>query len=101
MENSVQIVDMLGNPLQIGDIVLVLIPKTDASFRKAIIRNMESDEYFPSYRKVYVEYDDGRLYSDVKHFYIKKDTPVKFRSKPIKVWRYASDVIKFDQKYFD
>ena len=99
MENSVQFVDMLGNPLKIGDIVLVLVPKTYASFRKAVVRDIK--EEWANRQKVYVEYDDGRLYSNVEHFHIKKDTALKFRSKPIKVWRDNSDVVKFDQKYFD
>ena len=96
---TVEFVDRIGNPLKIGDIVLVLVPKTYASFRKAIVRDLKPD--YGKRQRVYVEYDDGRLYSNVEYFYIKNDTPLKFISKPIKVWRDNFDVIKFDQKYFD
>ena len=97
--NDIEFVDSLGNLLKIGDIVLVLVPKTDASFRKAVIRDMKLD-YF-GIQSVYLEYDDGRLYCNIKHFRIKKGDEIKFASKPIQVWRYNGDVIKFDSKYFD
>lgn len=93
------IVDMLGNPLKEGDAVLVLVPKTYASFRKAVVRGLKADRY--NRQRIYVEYDDGRLYSNVEYFHIEKDTHLKFVSKPIKVWRDNGDIIKFDQKYFD
>lgn len=99
MENNVEYVDRIGNPLKIGDIVLVLVPHTCASFRKAVVKGLKADEF--NYQDVCVEYDDGRLYSNTDYFYIKKDTPLKFRSKPIKVWRSNGDIIKFDAKYFD
>jgi len=94
-----EVVDMLGNPLTIGDIVLVLVPKTDASFRKAIIRDFKVDYLDRS--SVYVEYDDGRLYCNEKWFHINKYSQIKFTSKPIKVWRSNLEIIKFDSKYFE
>ena len=99
MENkSVSVVDMLGNYLHIGDPILVLIPHTYTSFRKAVVRDLKMDGY--SRQSVYVEYDDGRLYSNVEYFNIKEHS-LKFNSKPTRVWRSNYDVIKFDSKYFD
>lgn len=100
--NDIEFADSLGNPLKIGDFVLVLVPKTDASFRKAVIRDMKLD-YFGR-QSAYVEYDDGRLYCNIKHFRMciaNKDAQIKFTSKPIKVWRDNSEIIKFNAKYFD
>lgn len=98
MEQEVM-TDMLGNQLNIGDIVLVLVPKTDASYRKAVIRDMCWDTYRG--KIVYVEYDDGRLYCNTKWFYIDEAKEIKFVSKPVKVWRRSDEMIKFDAKYFD
>ena len=98
MEQEVM-TDMLGNQLNIGDIVLVLVPKTDASYRKAVIRDICRDTYRG--KIAYVEYDDGRLYCNVKWFYIDENPEIKFVSKPIKVWRRCDEMIKFDTKYFD
>ena len=100
MENSLEIKDRLGNLLKVGDIVLVLVPKTYASFRKAVIRDIKTEGY-GTYFDVCVEYDDGRLYSDVKYFDIKEGVQFKFRSKPVKVWRCNHEIIKFDPKYFE
>jgi len=95
-------VDCFGNALKVGDIVLVLVPKSSSSYRKAIIRDFRSDSFHR--QDIYVEYDDGRLYCDLKHWELGKNTvpsKIKFHSKPIKVWRCNWDVIKFDAKYFD
>lgn len=100
VENNLEIKDILGNPLKVGDIVLVLVPKSYSSFRKAVIRDIKNKGY-GNYFDVCVEYDDGRLYSDVKYFYIKEGDEIKFRSKPVKVWRSNHEIIKFDPKYFD
>ena len=97
MENNLEIKDRLGNPLKVGDIVLVLVPHTYGSFRKATICKLRS----VSYADVCVEYDDGRLYSDIDYFDIREGVQFKFRSKPVKAWRCSSEIVKFDPKYFE
>ena len=97
VENSLEIKDRLGNLLKVGDIVLVLVPHTYGSFRKATIRKLR----YVSYADVCVEYDDGRLYSDIDYFDIREGVQFKFRSKPVKAWRCSSEIVKFDPKYFE
>ena len=97
MENSLEIKDRLGNLLKVGDIVLVLVPHTYGSFRKATVCKLRS----VSYADVCVEYDDGRLYSDIDYFDIREGAQFKFRSKPVKAWRCSSEIVKFDPKYFE
>ena len=97
VENSLEIKDRLGNLLKVGDIVLVLVPHTYGSFRKATVRKLRSS----SYADVCVEYDDGRLYSDIDYFDIREGAQFKFRSKPVKAWRCGCEIVKFDPKYLE
>ena len=73
--------------LKAGDLVAVLIPKTDRSYRKAVVRDVAG------YR-VLVEYDDGRLYCDSYPWGIQSGSRVEFQTRPTKVWRDMTDIFK-------
>jgi len=92
--------DNVGNIIKVGDEVLVKVPKTYTTYRKAIIRDFK-DIRDSGYCQVLIEYDDGRLYSNIEYFYQEKCHKLKFTSKPTKAWRYSSDIVKCKPEYFD
>ena len=85
--------DNVGNIINIGDEVLVKVPKTYKTYRKAIIRDFK-DIHDSGFCQALIEYDDGRLYSNVEYYYQEKCHKLKFTSKPTKAWRYSSDIVK-------
>jgi len=91
--------DNVGNKIGIGDEVLVLVPKTDASYRKAVVKDFRNewqrDDYF--HCEVLVEYWDGRVYCDTKWCYQKKGDKLSFTKKLTKAWRSNSDIILFQE----
>jgi hypothetical protein len=93
--------DNIGNKLEIGDEVLILVPKSDASYRKGIVKDFrkpyQSGDYF--HCEVLIEYDDGRLYCNKKYFYQHKGDNLIFIKKFIKTWRSNTDIIKFKSEY--
>lgn len=95
--------DKLGNPLKEGQIVLVLVPHTEATFRKAIVRGFKDERQ--RYCNVQVEYINDRLYSNMPHFYMTDkngEVPgIKFSSKTTKAWRFCTDIIAFNEKYIN
>ena len=95
--------DKLGNPLKEGQIVLVLVPHTDATFRKAIVRGFKDERQ--RYCNVQVEYINDRLYANMPHFYMTNkngEVPgIKFSSKTTKAWRSNTEIVIYDAKYFD
>jgi len=92
--------DNVGNIIKVGDEVLVKVPKTYKTYRKAIIRDFK-DIRDSGFCQVLIEYDDGRLYSNVEYFYQEKCHKLKFTSKITKAWRYNSDIVKCKPEYFD
>ena len=92
--------DNVGNIIKVGDEVLVKVPKTYKTYRKAIIRDFK-DIRDSGFCQALIEYDDGRLYSNVENYCQKNCNNLKFTSKPTKVWRYSSDIVKCKPEYFD
>ena len=97
--------DKLGNPLKEGQMVLALVPHTDSTFRKAIVRGFKDEHSNGKYCMVQVEYINDRLYANMPHFYMTdKDGEVpgiKFSSKVTKAWRGNNEIVVFNEKYFD
>jgi len=94
--------DRIGNPLKVGDMVLILVPKTDASYRKGFIKDFRNPRWNYKdhfYCEVLVEYDDGRLYCNKKYYEQDKEDTLIFSSKPTKAWRSNSDIVKFKSEY--
>ena len=95
--------DNLGNIITEGDIVLVLVPHSDSTWRKAYVRGFKDEHN--KYCNVQVEYINDRLYSNMAHYYMtNKDGEVpgiKFTEKITKAWRHNSEVVAFKDKYFD
>ena len=93
--------DNIGNKIEVGDEVLVLVPKSEASYRKGIIKDFrdvrQREDYF--YCEVLIEYWDGRLYCNKKHFYQRKGDDLRFSKKLTKAWRSNSDIVKFKPEY--
>ena len=98
-----QYFDNVGNEIKVGDEVLILVPKSDASYRPGIIKDFKNawkrDNYF--HCEVLVEYDDGRLYCDKKHYQQNKGDILNFNKKHTKAWRYNSDIIKLRTEYLN
>ena len=91
--------DNIGNEINIGDQVLILVPKSDASYRRGIIKNIRP--HGSIYCEVLVEYDDGRLYCNTKRFNQHNCANIKFISKKTSAWRFNSDIIKFKKEYLE
>ena len=91
--------DNVGNILNIGDEILVKVPKSDKTYRRAIVKDFK-DIRESGYCDVLVEYDDGRLYSNIPSYH-QRLSSLKFTSKITKVWRFSSDIIKCKPEYFD
>jgi hypothetical protein len=94
--------DYLGNIIKEGDQVLVLVPRSGTTWRRAIVRKFRKNY---GRDEVYVEYINDRLYGNMHHCYMMtRNGPspdIKFSSKPSCVWRDPYDIIKFDTKYID
>lgn len=90
--------DNIGNVINIGDQVLVLVPKSDATYRKATIvdfKNPYSTSY-NNYCDILVEYDIDRFYCDKPHYKQKKGDKLNFTHKKTKAWRSNSDIILYE-----
>ena len=96
--------DNVGNKIEIGDKVLILVPKTDKTYRQGIIRDFKNP-FLPSsglFRcEVLVEYDDGRLYCNEYKWAQHQGHNIKFSKKTTKAWRSNSDIVKFKPEYID
>ena len=93
--------DRIGNEIKVGDEVLILVPKTDATYRRGIIKDFRDERSVNSYFycEVLVEYDDGRLYCDKKHYHQNRGDEIHFKTKLTKAWRCNNDIIKFKPEY--
>ena len=93
--------DKIGNEIKVGDEVLILVPKTDATYRQGIIKDLKDERSLNSYFccEVLVEYDDGRLYCDKKYYQQYRGGEIRFKTKLTKVWRSNNDIIKFKPEY--
>lgn len=95
--------DNIGNKIEIGDEVLILVPKSDATYRRGVVKAFKDawqrGDYF--HCEVMVEYDDGRLYCNKKSFYQKKGDQLSFKTKTTKSWRSNMDIIKLKPEYIN
>ena len=95
--------DNIGNNIEVGDKVLILVPKSDKTYRQGVVKDFKNawtrNDYF--HCEVLVEYDDGRLYCNEYKWDQHKGHNIKFSKKPTKAWRSNSDIIKIKQEYLN
>ena len=91
--------DRIGNPINIGDEVLILIPKTYASYRRGFVEDFRREYDSTNHCEVLVSYNDGRLYCNKKCFEQHQGDVLEFKTKVIKAWRHNSDIIKYKEEY--
>jgi len=91
--------DAIGNSIEIGDEVLIVVPKSNASYRRGFIKDFKNE--YNDRCEVLVEYDDGRLYCNKSWHRFQNGDSLEFKSKPIKVWRFSNNVIKFKSEYLN
>ena len=95
-------VDNIGNELNVGDAVLILVPKTDRTYRQGVVKDFRNpwkeDGHFNC--DVLIEYNDGRLYCN-KYTWDQRmnDPEISFTTKLTKSWRSNSDIIKLKPEY--
>ena len=95
--------DNIGNEIKVGDEILVLVPKTDATYRFATVIEFRKrfEQYGRFFCEVLVEYRCDRLYCDTKHWDQRKGKPITFNKKITKAWRSNSDIILYKKNYFN
>ena len=97
--------DNIGNKIGIGDEVLVLVPKSDKTYRCGTVKdfkNASSNGAGHFLRcDVLVEYNDGRLYCNEFKWNQHNNNNIKFNRKLTKAWRSNSDIVKFKSEYID
>lgn len=96
--------DNVGNKIEIGDKILILVPKTDKTYRQGIVKDFRNawtrgEDYF--HCDVLVEYDDSRLYCNTFRWDQHKNTNIKFSKKTTRTWRSNSDIVKLKPEYID
>ena len=96
--------DNIGNKLEVGDKVLILVPKSNRTYRQGIVKDFKNpfstwSNHF--YCEVLVEYDDGRLYCNEYRWDQCQGHNIKFGKKTTKAWRSNSDIIKFKKEYLE
>lgn len=93
--------DNIGNKIEIGDDVLILVPKSDATYRRGVVKAFKDPwqrgDYF--HCEVMVEYLCERLYSNVPHWEQRNGKPITFTKKVTKAWRSNSDIVKLKPEY--
>jgi hypothetical protein len=100
--------DSIGNKIKEGDGVFVLLPKYTSTYRKAVVKAFrnESTEGKKKICEVLVEYKDNHMYRNVqtREVQVHMEGPIRgatYESAHINEWRSNTDIIKFDQKYFE
>ncbi len=94
--------DNIGNIIEVGDEVLILVPKSDKTYRCGTVkdfRNAFSHGAGHFYCEVLVEYDDGRLYCNEYRWDQHQSHNIKFSKKITKAWRSNSDIVKLKPEY--
>ena len=93
--------DNIGNEINVGDKVLILVPKTGKTYRPGIVKDFKNawsrDTYF--HCEVLIEYDDDRLYCNEYRCGQRHGRNIKFSKKTTKAWRSNSDIVKFKPEY--
>lgn len=94
--------DNIGNKIEVGDEVLVLVRTSDATYRRGFVKDFKNVfSYDPGHFhcEVLVEYDINRLYCNKKHWDQRNGEPIKFTRKTTKAWRSNSDIVKLKPEY--
>lgn len=94
--------DNIGNKIEVGDKVLILVPKSNKTYRQGIVKDFKnafSYEVGHFYCDVLVEYDDGRLYCNEYIWNVRNKSNIKFSKKTTKAWRSNSDIVKLKPEY--
>ena len=96
--NIMEKVDCLGNPLKVGDEVLIRDSTSDTTYRKGIVTAFREDDFDCRAGDIQIEYNDGRLYCNVPHYYFyqKNKEDIKFAPKPRKVWCFKDRIVKYN-----
>ena len=96
--------DNIGNKIEVGDKVLILVPKSDKTYRQGIVKDFKNIVSNGAghflHCEVLIEYDDGRLYCN-EYKWNQHNNNIKFNRKSTKAWRNNSDIIKFKPEYID
>ena len=97
--------DNIGNKINVGDKVLILVPKSDKTYRCGTVKDFKNAFYNGAghflHCEVLVEYDDGRLYCNEYRWTQRQGHNIKFSKKTTKAWRSNSDIVKFKPEYID
>lgn len=96
--------DNIGNEINIGDEVLILVPKSDKTYRRGIVKDFKNPFSYGAghfHCEVLIEYDDGRLYCNEYKWDQYQSHNIKFSKKTTKAWRSNSDIIKFKMEYLE
>ena len=97
--------DNIGNKLEVGDNVLILVPKSDKTYRQGVVKDFKNAFSRPTVNfhcDVLVEYDDGRLYCNEDKWVLHSKSNIsniKFSKKTTKAWRSNSDIVKLKPEY--
>lgn len=96
--------DNIGNKLEVGDKVLILVPKSDKTYRYGTVKDFKNAfSHGPGHFhcEVLVEYDNDRLYCNEYRWDQHQGHNIKFSKKTTKAWRSNSDIIKFKKEYLE
>jgi len=94
--------DNIGNKIEVGDKVLILVPKSDKTYRQGVVKDFKNPfSHGPGYFhcEILVEYDDGRLYCNEYRWDQRQGHNIKFSKKTTKAWRSNSDIVKLKPEY--
>ena len=95
--------DNVGNEIKVGDEVLVLVPKSDATYRRGFVRDFKNAfSYGPKHFhcEVLIEYDADRVYCNKRRWDQYDCHNLVFTTKITKAWRSNSDIVKYKSEYF-
>lgn len=96
--------DNIGNNIEVGDKVLILVPKSDRTYRRGVVKDFKNAfSHGPGHFhcEVLVEYDADRLYCNEYRWDQRQGKNIKFSKKTTKAWRSNSDIVKFKQEYLN
>ena len=99
-----QYFDNIGNEINIDDEVLVLVPKSDATYRRAFVRDFKNSfSHGPCHFhcEVLIEYDIDRVYCNKRRWEQRDSHELVFTKKITKAWRSNSDIVKYKPEYFE
>lgn len=98
-----QYFDNVGNEIKVGDEVLVLVPKSDATYRRGFVKDFKNVfSHGPGHFhcEVLIEYDVDRVYCNKRRWDQRDCHELTFTKKITKAWRSNSDIVKYKPEYF-